>query len=448
MMPIENLPDGGRDHGPLNGGSPMQQPCGPDRARVLMFAYYFPPLGGSAVQRTLKYVKYLPRHGYDPTVITGRPRWLPELRDDRLARDIPESAVVVRARTMPLALIQGKLDGLLRRAGISSRLVAGALWPDELVGWVPAAVWHGLRVIRERRPAVMFSTSLPASSHLAALIVHRMTGVPWVADFRDSLTYDPGPEYTRARPPLRVISMLERRVVAEAAYVTVACDTIRLVDVERNDRRRIFIPNGFDPDDWTQDVLGASTPSVNRFRLSYVGSLYGSRHGSPVFDAVKELADRGCITPETFEMRIVGHVTLGDMDRQGVAVSATGFVDHARAVAEMLSATALFFHQPPEQLGASGKIYEYLASGRPILCVAHPDNAAFRLVRELGAGECADVRNPAAVASGLERLVERWKAGTLGSGEDVRREARLRFSREKLASDLAELFRECVELPL
>ena len=445
MTSTGNLPGGVRDDGPVNGRSSIQPPRRPDS--VLMFAYYFPPLGGSAVQRTLKYVKYLPRHGFDPTVITGQPRWLPELRDDRLGRDIPESAVVVRARTIPVALIQGKLDGLLRRAGISSRLVAAALWPDELVGWVPAAVWHGLRVIRERRPAVMFSTSLPASAHLAALIVHRLTGIPWVADFRDSLTYDPGPEYTRARPPLRIIAMLERRVVADAAYVTVACDTIRLVDVDRHDRRRIFIPNGFDPDDLKPGVGVASEPPAGRFRLSYVGSLYGSRHGSPVFDAVKELAVRGYITPENFEMRIVGHVALADINRGGVPVSSTGFVEHARAVAEMLSATALFFHQPPEQLGASGKIYEYLASGRPILCVAHPDNAAFRLVRELGAGECADVRSPAAVVNALGRLVERWKSGTLGSGEDVRGETVRRFSREKLAGDLAGLFRECAPLP-
>jgi glycosyltransferase involved in cell wall biosynthesis len=446
MMPTGNSPDGVRDPEPDNGRSSIQLSRGRDR--VLMFAYYFPPLGGSAVQRTLKYVKYLPRHGYDPTVITGQPRWLPELRDDRLGRDIPESAVVVRARTVPLALIQGKLDGLLRRAGISTRFVAAALWPDELVGWVPAAVWHGLRVIRARRPAVMFSTSLPASAHLAALIVHRLTGIPWVADFRDSLTYDPGPEYTRARPPLRVIAMLERRVVAEAAYVTVACDTIRLVDVDRHDRRRIFIPNGFDPDDVKPEAGVAGESASARFRLSYVGSLYGSRHGSPVFDAVKELAAGGCITPENFEMRIVGHVTLGEVDVGGVPVSCTGFIDHSRAVAEMLSATALFFHQPPEQLGASGKIYEYLASGRPILCVAHPDNAAFRLVDELEAGECADVRNPDAVIDALRRLVERWQAGTLGSGERVRKEARRRFSREKLAGDLAELFRECAQRPL
>ena len=394
-----------------------------------------------------KYVKYLPRHGFAPVVITGQPRWLSEVRDDRLAIEVPERTLVVRARTVPLDLIQGKLDGLLGRAGISTRLVTSALWPDELVGWVPAAVWHGLRLARERRPVAIFSTSLPASAHLAALIVHRITGLPWVADFRDSLTYDPGPEYTRTRAPLRVLAALERRVAAEAAYVTVACDTIRVVDVDRQDRRRVFIPNGVDAEDLTPCAGLASEPSEGHFRLSYVGSLYGSRHASPVFTAVSELAARGGITPQSFEMRIVGHVVGADIDGRGIPVSCTGFVDHSRAVAEMQNATALVFHQPPEQLGASGKIYEYLASGRPVLCVAHPDNAAFRLVRELGAGECADVRSSVEVVEALQRLVERWRSGTLPSGEEVRREALRLFSREKLAGDLAQVFLKCHPSP-
>lgn len=408
-----------------------------------MFAYFFPPLGGSAVQRILKYVKYLPRHGFDPVVITGQPRWQRELRDGGLNREIPHGAVVVRARTIPLNLIQGKVDGVLRRVGISTRLVTAALWPDDLVGWVPAAVWHGLRLVRQRRPAVLFSTSLPASSHLAGLIVHRLTGIPWVADFRDSLTYDPGPEYTRTRAPLRVIAALERQAVAEAAYVTVACDTIRVVNLDHDDRRRIFIPNGVDCADLEAGVELSSDPPPGRFRLSYVGSLYGSRHGSPVFEAVRELAARGSITPETFELRIVGPVVDVDTDEARFPISCTGFVDHARAVAEMVGSTALFFHQPPEQLGASGKIYEYLASGRPILCVAHPHNAAFRLVRELRAGECADVRNPAAVVDALQRLVEQWERGAFASAEGRRDEVLRRFSREKLAGDLADLFRRC-----
>jgi glycosyltransferase involved in cell wall biosynthesis len=405
-----------------------------------MFAYYFPPLGGSGVQRTLKYVKYLPEHGFQPLVITGRPRWFSGLADEALLREVPPSAVVVQAPTIPFDYVQGKVDGLLRRVGIASRLVRGALWPDPLVGWIPAAVWRALRMIREHQPSILYSTSLPASSHLAALIVHRLTGLPWVADFRDALTYDPDPVYTYYHPPRRIYAALERRVVQEARYTTVACESIDLFGLGRDDRRRRLIPNGVDLQDIATEP-GPSTIPTDRFRLSYVGTLYGARNGGPVFDAVRALVSRGVIDPARFEIRVVGNAVSASTDDLPVPLTFTGFVDHHTAVAEMLGSTALFFHAPPHVPGVSGKIYEYLTSGRPVLCVANPNNAAYGLVQELGAGECADVRDPASVEAALTRLVTQWQDGGLPPLEDVRREAIKRYSRAKLAGDLAELLR-------
>jgi glycosyltransferase involved in cell wall biosynthesis len=419
-------------------------PAAPDDGlpsqKVLIFAYYFPPLGGSSVQRTLKYVKYLPGHGFQPLVVTGRPRWFSQLSDQALLREIPPSAVVVQAPTIPFDYVQGKLDGLLRRVGISSRLVRGSLWPDELVGWVPAAVWLARRLIREHHPSILYSTSLPATSHLAALIVHRLTGLPWVADFRDALTYDPDPMSTRYHPPRFVHAGLERRVVQEATFTTVACDSIDLFGLGRDDRRRQLIPNGVDLQDIASDV-GPSIVPTDRFRLSYVGTLYGDRNAGPVFDAVRALAKKGVIDPARFEIRIVGNAVSAAAENLGVPVTFTGFVDHHAAVSEMLNSTALIFHAPSHVPGASGKIYEYLTSGRPVLCVANPNNAAYRLVEELGAGECADVRDPTSVEAALTRLLVRWQDGGVPPLEDVRREAIRRFSRAKLAGDLAELLR-------
>ena len=177
-------------------------------------------------------------------------------------------------------------------------------------------------------------------------------------------------------------------------------------------------------------------------RISYVGSVFGSRNLAPVFTAAKELIARGTLDPALLDIHVVGHGAASVVSDAGtLPVSFTGFVEHAEAVREMRSASVLVFHLPPDLMAASGKIYEYLVSGRPILCVAHPDNVAYRLVEELGAGECADVRDPASVEVALERLVEKWKNGTLTLPDEVRREALRRFSRDKLAGDLAQLFR-------
>ena len=161
-----------------------------------------------------------------------------------------------------------------------------------------------------------------------------------------------------------------------------------------------------------------------------------------MFAAAKQLIARGVLDPGRLEIRVVGDAAADvASDDEAVRVSFTGFVDHAEAVREMRSASVLVFHCLPSSWRRRARSIEYLASGRPILCVAHPDNVAYRLVQELGAGECADVRDPASVEAALERLVEKWKSGTLTLPDEVRKKLCGRFSREKLAGDLAQLFR-------
>jgi glycosyltransferase involved in cell wall biosynthesis len=231
--------------------------------------------------------------------------------------------------------------------------------------------------------------------------------------------------------------------VQGAQYTTVACDSIELFGLGREDRRRRHIPNGVDLEDIPTD-LGPSTVPLDRFRLSYVGTLYGARDAGPVFDAVRTLVQRGVIDPKRFEIRVVGNAVSASAGEMPVPVTFTGFVDHHAAVAEMLGSTALILHSPAHVPTAPGKLYEYLTSGRPVLCVANPNNAAYRIVEELGAGECADVRDPGSVEAALTRMVTQWKAGGLPPLEDVHREAIKRFSRAKLAGDLAELLRSAL----
>ena len=120
------------------------------------------------------------------------------------------------------------------------------------------------------------------------------------------------------------------------------------------------------------------------------------------------------------------------------------YVDHRRAIAEMAQASALLFYQPPPSRGSSGKIYEYLGSGRPVLCVADPDNLAYRLVDELGGGVCADARDVPAISRAIERLVGDWERGTQTVAPGARDEALRRFSRRTLTAELAGVLRMAI----
>ena len=160
---------------PLNGSTdPGATHSAADR--VLMFAYIFPPLAGGGVQRTLKYVKYLPLHGFSSVVVTSRPRRIPVARDPRMLGEIPRRHRGGARANGPDPSRPVHVRWALRRLGLPTGILRASMWPDEWVGWLPAAVWHGVRAVKKYRPRVIFSTSPIATAHLAGLIVHRITG--------------------------------------------------------------------------------------------------------------------------------------------------------------------------------------------------------------------------------------------------------------------------------
>jgi glycosyltransferase involved in cell wall biosynthesis len=204
----------------------------------------------------------------------------------------------------------------------------------------------------------------------------------------------------------------------------------------------MIIRNGIDPDDLTE--LGRAQPPAH-FRLSYVGSLYGSRDGAPVFSALRALISDGVLQQGDFELRLVGDANVpGDSVLAALPVTQTGYVDHPQALREMSRASALLLYLPSVTRGTSGKLFEYLASGRPVLCVARRDNLASRLVEELGAGPCVEPEDAAGLRRAIERLIAQWRSGTLQVDDKVRQETLRRFSRPALAAQLASVLREAI----
>ena len=394
-----------------------------------MLAYAFPPLGGAGVQRTLKFVKYLPEQGWDPTVVTVR--WSPyQMRDPSLGHEVPAGVRVVRAPELPLAPYGAMV---LSKLGLD-RARAYLTWPDVFQGWLPGAVALALREIRRSRPDVLYTTSAPYGSHLAGLALHRATGIPWVADFRDEWAANP---HLQAAPgPLRRLSGRAERAVATHAHVVVVGDYFRIAGSRPG--HRTTITNGVDPGDLAD--LPAPDPPRDRFRLSHVGTLYGEQDCAPVIAALRRLLDRGELDRSRVELRVIGKVFLpdGDLDL-GAPVSQVGYVSHREALLEMRRATALLLYVAPASLAPSGKLYEYLTSERPILCVARPDGLAHRLVRDWGAGACADPTDEAGIERAILELYRRWEAGSLATPPGVRERTLERFSRRALAGELASV---------
>jgi glycosyltransferase involved in cell wall biosynthesis len=409
----------------------------PPERHVLVLAYFFPPLGGAGVQRTLKTIKYLPAYGWRTTVVTTASQAYP-VSDPSLLEEIPAGTRVVRAAEPALwgRLVRWAIMACaILRLGTLRSLVS---WPDAMLAWGPFALAATLREVRRSRPDVIFSTSAPHTAHLVAWVVHRLTGIPWVTDFRDEWSNNPHGE----QPSLvrRLNRRVERAITGRAARVTVVADYFDMAGAPPD--RVAVIPNGVDEEDLAGVPAVPAEPRP-RLRLSHVGTLYGDRDCAPVLAALRRLVDAGRLDPADLELRIVGNDWLADLgDRVPVELSRTGYVDHLAAVGEMRQADALLFYVAPSSLAPSGKIFEYLASERPILCVAHPENLASRLVREWDAGIWAAPGDGEAIEQAVLDLVARWKAGGLDALPEVRRRTLERYSRRALAGRLADVLAE------
>ena len=412
--------------------------------RVLVVTYYFPPVGGIGVQRTLKYVTYLPRWGWEPVVVApGDPAFpvrdpslmaalAPDLEVHRTAslepgrmpavlarllrgRRSKSTAVEVEPSTRPVP--RNRPEWVGRKLVIGwNRVWAALLFPEAAVAWMPFAVRSGLKANGRRSVDSIFSSGAPISSHLAAGLIKGRTGRPWVADFRDPWIGNPFAA-PMSRPKRWLQRRMERWIVARADAVTVAVDAMREMFAARYPEmadKFIYIPNGYD----RSDIAGLVPVhgEAGRFTILFAGSLYRPGELEAFLGGVEKLLERRPDLRARLRVQFVGRVSadnrrLADAyiapGRIGDVVSFEGFVPRHVALARMAGADALLqlmTAEPGTEMFVGGKLLEYLAFDRPILAVMPPGEGR-RLVDSLPVGRSADVE-PDSVADALEGLLD------------------------------------------
>lgn len=405
--------------------------------RVLVLAYFFPPLGGGGVQRTLKLVRYLEPHGWASTVVTAREEdyWI---LDPSLVEEIPATAEVLRAG----GLTSLRLLRLLSRGGATieraqrqrdrtsfQRLRRAQSWlmiPDGYRPWAREAQRVAIRRIAAGGIDALWTTSSPESAHLAGLALRRRFGIPWVADFRDPwvgrVTYRPPTPWHDARH-----RELERAVVSAADRVTLVSDEITAVYRKRYrdlpGERFLTLPNGFDPDDWTRaDRLlatrGAAEPARKRFVLLHAGQLAHRPSARTLLDAARLVIDSDARAREELSIRFLGgneELSPSEWESLGLAsvVETVPSQPHVKALAAMRTADALVLlghGGSADSLLYTGKLYEYLTSGRPVLGLVDEGPAA-ELIRGTGAGEVRRADDAKGAAEVLRTWLAAWRRG-------------------------------------
>ena len=432
--------------------------------RVLVVSYYFPPAGGPGVQRVLKTVKYLRDFGYEPTVLTVADGAYPQ-HDATLMQDVPDGVAVHRTQALDPFGVYGRLTGRSRKEavvlGSTTRetglmgalgrwLRANVFLPDARVGWVPYAIREARRLFQEEPFDVVLTSGPPHSSHLIGRALKRRDGVAWVADFRDPWTginfYHELPMSALAR---RFDRRLERSVLREADRITTVSPSWARLLAEQAGRPEstvTVVHNGYDADD--MDLAVGGTVRKDRFVLAHVGSLYASRNPVAFWAALSGLRKSGNLAD--LQIRLVGGV---DDDVQRV-LTAQGldaitefvpYVPHHEATQAMAEAALLLLVIEPFAHAdgmITGKLYEYLASGRPVLALGEPEGDAARLLTETGGGYLVGRSDVEAMAALLRDQYAAWASGRPCPGASS--EAVAAYTRKAQTGILAQVLGEAL----
>lgn len=415
------------------------------RRRVLLIAFHYPPCAtSSGMQRTLAFSRDLHSLGWDPIVLTVDPRAYQRTNDGQIT-EIPSYVDVHRVQALDVS----------RLLSFKGRYFSRLAVPDQWWSWSWTALPCARRLIEARKVDVIWSTYPVASAHVLASRLSRLTGRPWVADFRDPMVervesmqqWFPKDEMLR-RSRLNIELDAIRRC-ARAVFCTGGAARIVAERYDHAfDAKLSVIPNGFDDDAFQiAERLRVETPASSACRvLLHSGTIYPGEDRDPttLFRAIRQLLDEGLATPTSFELRLRDPSNEDYFKRLAQRFGVSSLVSilpplpYYQALAEMMESDALLVLQGHTSNPAvPAKLYEYLRARRPIIGLVDPAGETAATLAGVGIDTTASLVDQA----GIYLQLRNW----LGSTEKALR-ARLperstiaRFSRRARAVELASV---------
>jgi len=419
--------------------------------RVLIITYYWPPSGGSGVQRWLKFAKYLPEFGWEPVIFTPEnPDF--DLKDESLLAQIPQSLEVLKfpiwepyqllnkvrgkSKTHPGRLLEQKEKSWLERTAIWIR--ANLLIPDPRVFWVKPSVKFLSDLVEKGQFEAIITTGPPHSMHLVGLELKRKFGIRWIADFRDPWSswefLDTLPMSSSVR---KKHLALEKSVLKEANEVITISPTFQS-DLSKLANRPIqLLTNGFDSDDLPVDFK-RKPKKLGSLHLVYTGIIDSIRNPTPLLKALKEEFET---TDDQVKMTFVGRVSeqvklvVEEDPWLSKVVEFPGYVSHAEVFEfyEKADALVLILTDTKNAQGnIPGKVFEYLATGLPILALGDPSGDTAKILEESGSGKVIFHTAHSKIQITLRELADQ-------SNSQESNTSLARFTRKNLSHQLARI---------
>lgn len=428
--------------------------------RVLVITYYWPPVGGSGVQRWVKFAKYLPSEGWQPVIYTPSNPDLGSV-DESLLSDIPAEAEVIKRRIFEPYGIYRKLTGSKGQIKVEANPGSGgkgsflkrlSMWvrgnlfmPDPRCLWIGPSVRFLKKYLKEHPVDVIVSTGPPQSMHLIARKVSLATGIPWVADFRDPWTKIFYFKHLMlGKRAERKHYELEQRVLDDATAVVAVSPMVQADFAAMTKTPVCLVTNGYDESDYAEAVV-----PEKGFNVVHTGLL--TAEGNPVElwkilgDKCREDADFAA----SFRLTLAGktdETVLESIRKAGLGDYLTdlGYIDHNKAVMQQRKASVLILpirEEPETKAILPGKLFEYLAARRPVLGVGTGEGAMAEVLKETGAGQIFDWNDRAGISDYVEHLWSAFKSGeVMTTTADIEK-----YSRRMTTRKMVEIFEQVTD---
>ena len=416
-----------------------------------MIAYYFPPLGGGGVQRTLKYTKYLPEFGWEPTVLTTSNTYFWK-SDSTLWRDVPEGIEIFRSPlAVPITMAE-RVRSLLKgsRGGspppmrskhthaVMKKMAGFVFIPDIYSSWLPLAVVRGLGILKKKKFDAIYSSSPPETAHLVGYALHKATGIPWIADFRDP--WVEGINFWTPTAYHRKLHYYLENLIIEKAH-RIICTSGRMA-VRMKERyahlpgeKFVEITNGFDEDDYRTEP----DPGRKTFVISHTGMLSLRRSNYHFMLGLHDLLKRRPEIRPNIDIRFIG-VRESSNDKNisrlhlDDVVSTLGLLPHKETLEHQNESHLLLLIEADSMYSDQiipGKLFDYIGARRQVLGLL-PDGAARDLILKTGCGRVVGARDVAGISQVLEEYHTLFTEGKLQAPHPAA--GRSGFSRRHLAN--------------
>ena len=431
--------------------------------RVLIISYYWPPTGGSGVQRWVKFAKYLPSEGWQPVIYTPEnPEQL--ATDASLEAEIPAEAEIIKTHIIEPYELYKKF---LRKSGHSKEAVEVnpvnaqnksflqkvAMWvrgnlflPDPRCMWIRPSVSYLKKYLKEHPVDLIVTTGPPQSMHIIGMKLARKTGLPWIADFRDPWTkifYFKHLSMTRATE--RWHKKMEKKVLDAASAVVAVSPLVQQEFQEMTQTPVELITNGFDECDFAGAASTEAAGGKDKdFIITHTGLFAADGNPSVLWETLRDKCIKDPVFKDRLKIKLIGKTDrqiTESIEAAGLGENLTdmGYQPHDKAVEEQRRASLLILplrKEPEYKAVLPGKLYEYLASWRPVLGIGQPDGAMSMILNTTKTGVVFNWEDKASVSRFIDLCWKNHLEGRLVVDDaDISQ-----FTRRNLTRRMAELF--------